>query len=53
MVKQFIIAILVFLFTALEIGAVKGANLGTSMGNSDNFGNPFSIHTFHESDSIR
>lgn len=51
--KQFIIAILVFLFTALEIGAVKGANLGTSMGAPDSFGNPFSIHTVQSSEFNR
>lgn len=53
MVKQFIITILVFLFTALGIGAVKGANASTSMGNPDNFGNPFSIHNVQQSEFIR
>ncbi len=51
--KQLIIAIFVFLFTALGIGAVKGANASTSMGIPDSFGNPFSIHNVQQSEFIR
>lgn len=46
--KQFIIAILVFLFTAFGIGTVKGADVSTSVGNPDSFGNPFSIHSLQQ-----
>lgn len=53
MVKQFIITILVFLFTALGIGAVKGADVSTSVGVPDSFGNPFSIHSLQQSEFIR
>lgn len=53
MVKQFIIAILVFFFTAFGVGAVKGADVSTSMGHPDSFGNPFFIHSLQQSEFIR